>query len=133
MLRIFKETNHPVFTSVSALSRGILKQVKNNTSIRFNAEMTNSELLFKIIFSANQLSMYGAVADCYRFGAKENEQAGNLSAHEEKVNQGLMNSVTAHDVSSLVSTPRLVEALRDRSTEIKTIDDMPFHNQLYCV
>ena len=86
--------------------------------------MTNSELLFKIIFSANQLSIYGAVADCYRSGAKENEQAGKPSAHEENVNQGLMTSVTAHDVSSLVSTSRL---------KFKTIDDMPFHNQLYFV
>ena len=111
-----------------ALSRGILKQVKNNTSIHFNAEMTNSEFLFKILFSANQLSIYGAVADCYRFGAKENEQAGNPSAHEENVNQGLMNSVTAHDVSSLVSTPRQIEASRDRSTEKETIDDMPSYN-----
>ena len=57
---------------------------KIKTSIHFNAEMTNSDSLFKIIFSANQLSIYGAVADwCHRFGAKENEQAGNPSAHEE--------------------------------------------------
>ena len=53
MIRIFKETNHQVFTSVSALSRGIPKQVNNKTSIHFNAEMTNSELLLKIIFSAS--------------------------------------------------------------------------------
>ena len=39
------ETNHPVFPSISALNRGILKQAKGKTSIHFNAEMTNSELL----------------------------------------------------------------------------------------
>ena len=63
MRRIFKETNHIVFTSVSALSRGILKQGKNKTSIHFNTEIPNSELLFKMIFFANQLSIYGAVSN----------------------------------------------------------------------
>ena len=131
MIRNFMETNHPVFTSVGARSRGILTQVKNKTSISFNAEMTNSELLFKPIFSSNQLSTYGAVADwCYRCGAKENEQAGTPSAHEENVNQGLMNSVTPGEVSSLVSTPRLMGASSDRIVEIKTIDDMPISSQL---
>ena len=60
----------------------------------------------------------------------ENEQAENPSAQEENLNQGLINSVAAHEVSSLESTPRLIEASSDRSTEIKTIDDMPFSIQL---
>ena len=92
MIRNFLETNHPVFTSISALNRGILKQAKGKTSIHFNAEMTNSELLLKIKFCANQLSIYGAVACwCYQYGAKEDEEAGNPSPHEEIVNKGLMN------------------------------------------
>ena len=96
----FQETNHPLFTSSSALNRGIVKQTKGKTSTHFNAEMTNSELLFKIIFSATQLSMCGAVACwCYHHGAKEDEEAGNPSVHEENVNKGLMNSVTGHEVS----------------------------------
>ena len=93
--------------------------------------MTNSEWLFKTTFSANQLSIYGAVADwCHRFGSKENEQAGNPSAHEENVNQGLMNSVKADEVNSLVSTPRLIGSPGDCSIDMKTIDDMPFSSQL---
>ena len=105
--------------------------MKNQTSVHFNAEMTKSEMLLKKIFSANQLSIHGSVADrCCRFGAKGNEQAQNPSAQEENVNKGSINSVTAHEVRSLESTPRLTEASSDRSTEIKTIDDIHFHSQL---
>ena len=117
-------------TELPGDERGILKQAKGKTSILFNAEMTNSELLLKIKICANQLSIYGAVAYwCYQYGAKEDEEAGNPSSHEQNVNK--MNSVVAHEVNSLVSTPRLVEFLGNRlSTEMKTINDMPFHSQL---
>ena len=48
-----------------------------------------------------------------------------------KCNQRLMNSVTAHEVSYLKSTPRLIEAPGNRlSKEMTTIDDVPFHSQL---
>ena len=39
-----EETGHPVFTSVSALSRGILRKVKGNEAIHFNADASNTEL-----------------------------------------------------------------------------------------
>ena len=71
---------HPVFTSVNALNSGILRQIKEKTSMHFNAEATNSELLFLIVFSANQLSVYGAVATCcYQCGSREFEEPGNPS------------------------------------------------------
>ena len=50
------------FTSVSALSRGILRRMKNKETIHFTAETSNTELLFRIIHPANQLSMCGAVS-----------------------------------------------------------------------
>ena len=79
----FQETNHAAFTSISALNCGILRQMKAKTSIHFNAESTNSELFFKIIFSANQLSVHGQVANwCYQFRSREFEEPGNPSDHE---------------------------------------------------
>ena len=84
MVQNFKETKHPVLTSISALNRGILRMIKGKSSIHFNAESTNSELLFRIIFSANQLSVYGAVANwCYQCGSREFEEPGNPSDYEE--------------------------------------------------
>ena len=49
------------YTSTSALSRGALKRKKNRNTIHFTAESSNVKLLFRIIHSANQLSIYGAV------------------------------------------------------------------------
>ena len=61
MVQRFKEIGHPVFTSVSALSR--------------NADTWNTQFLFRIIHSANQLSIYGAVSSwCEEFALKPNER-----------------------------------------------------------
>ena len=59
MVGRFKETGHPVFKSISALSRGILKGKNNSDTIHFTADASNTELLYRTIHSANQLSNYG--------------------------------------------------------------------------
>ena len=56
MVQRCKETGHPVCTSASALSRGILRTLKGKETIHFNADASNTELLFRIIHSVNQLS-----------------------------------------------------------------------------
>ena len=58
----FRGTGHPVFARASALSRGILRRLQGKETTHFNADSSNTELLFQIIHSANQLSMYGAVS-----------------------------------------------------------------------
>ena len=57
MVQRFRETGHLVFKSISALSRGILKQKKGITSIHFNGDSMNTELLFGTIHSVNQLTV----------------------------------------------------------------------------
>ena len=75
MVQRFKEIAHPVFRSISALSRGILKRKKGQEAILFDGATSNTELLFRIIHSVNQLSIYGAVANwCEQFGLTEEEQ-----------------------------------------------------------
>ena len=54
----FKETGHPVFESISASSRRILKKKKKGK----DTTQFNTELLFQTIHSANQLCINGAVA-----------------------------------------------------------------------
>ena len=49
MVERFKETRHPIFKSISALSRGILKRKKNRNTIHFNADASNTEFLFRTI------------------------------------------------------------------------------------
>ena len=45
MVQRFKDTDHPVFRNVSALSRGILKRLKGKDTIHFNADASNTEFL----------------------------------------------------------------------------------------
>ena len=63
MAQRFKETSDLVFTSASALSRGILKRSQGTETIHFNAGASNTQLLFRIIHPVNQLSIYGAVSN----------------------------------------------------------------------
>ena len=66
---------NPVFKSIPALSRGILKRGNGSDTIHFNADASNTELLFRIIRSVNQLSIYGAVSKwCEQFGRTEEEK-----------------------------------------------------------
>ena len=64
MLLNFAETNHPVFRGTSALERGELRSnASGKKSMHFNGSTQNIELLFQLVISVNQLSIYEAVAD----------------------------------------------------------------------
>ena len=63
MLLEFAESGHPTFRATTPLSRGILKSKGHGKlSIHFTADYPTIETVFRIIISANQLSIYGAVA-----------------------------------------------------------------------
>ena len=49
MVGRFKETGYPVFKGISALSREILKRKGGRCTIHFNADSSNTELLFRTI------------------------------------------------------------------------------------
>ena len=109
MVERFEDTGHPVFKSISALSRGILKNNKRDT-MHFNADASNTELLFRIIHSVNQLSIYGAVSNWFkqfRLTEKERELERPL-ARKESVTKGVLTSVNSQEVKLLVSSPGLV-------------------------
>ena len=75
MVQQIKETDHPVFTSASALNRGILKMLKGKETIHFNADASNTELLFRIIHCVKQLRIYGTVSNwCEQFGLRADER-----------------------------------------------------------
>ena len=63
MLLEFEESGHPIFRATTPLSRGILKSKGHGKlSIHFTVDYPTIETVFRIIISANQLSIYGAVA-----------------------------------------------------------------------
>ena len=64
MLIEFAESGCPIFRATTPLSRGQLKSKRHGKlSIHFAAVQETIETIFRIIVSANQLSLYGAVAE----------------------------------------------------------------------
>ena len=64
MLLEFAESGHPIFRATTPLSRCILKsEGHGKLSIHFTADYSTIETFFRIIVSANQLCLYGAVAN----------------------------------------------------------------------
>ena len=55
----FKDTGHPVFNGISASGRGILKIKGGRCTRHSNVDSSNTELLFRTIHSANELSING--------------------------------------------------------------------------
>ena len=76
MLLEFAESGHPTFRATTPLSKDILKsRGPGKLSIHFTADYPTIETVFRIIISANQHSIYGAVAAiCEEF---ENHQDGS--------------------------------------------------------
>ena len=64
MLLDFAESGCPIFRATTPLSRGQLKSKGHGKlSIHFAVDLETIETIFRIIVSANQLSLYGAVAE----------------------------------------------------------------------
>ena len=64
MLVEFAESGCPIFRATTPLSRGQLRSKGHGKlSIHFAATQETIEIIFRIIVSANQLSLYGAVAE----------------------------------------------------------------------
>ena len=64
MLLEFAESGCPIFRATTQLSRGQLKcEGHGKLSIHFAAVQETIETIFRIVVSANQLSLYGAVAE----------------------------------------------------------------------
>ena len=69
MLVEFAESGCPIFRATSPLSRGRLKSNGHGKlSTHHCADLETIETVFRIIFSVNQLSLYGAVVEmCEKF------------------------------------------------------------------
>ena len=60
----FAETGHPIFQATSPSGRGEMKSKGGGKkTIHYNGSEENVELILRTIISANQFSIYGAVAD----------------------------------------------------------------------
>ena len=103
----FRDCGHLVFRGASAFFRSALKSKGGGgTSILEKAEPKTAELLFCIVISVNQLSVYGAVADGCQELAQRSQiillSTGNPVA---KVNNDSESQIPSADVSNLTKSP----------------------------
>ena len=79
MLLRFAESGHPIFRATTPLSRCKLKsRGHGKLSIHYCADQKTIETVFRIIVSANQLSLYGAIANmCEEFETHQ-DRSGQL-------------------------------------------------------
>ena len=82
MLLEFTESGCSIFRATTPLSRGQLRSKGHGKlSIHFTADYPTIETIFRIIVSAYQLSLYGAVAEM----CEENESFHDRSRRPDKV------------------------------------------------
>ena len=79
----FAESGHPIFRASCAVERGDLRSKGHGKNpIQFNGSEENIELLLCTIISANQLSVFGAVADLCRELSKDSMASEKPEAYD---------------------------------------------------
>ena len=74
----FSGSSHPIFRASCALERGELRSKEERR--HFNGSHENIELLLCTVISANQLSVYGAIADLCNEVPKDLRDPGKLAS-----------------------------------------------------
>ena len=66
-MKNFSDSGHPIFRASSAFeTRELKSKGGGKKSTHFNGSDENVELLLRTVISANQLSVYGVIADLRR-------------------------------------------------------------------
>ena len=116
MLLEFAESGHPIFRATTPLYRGILKSKGHGRlSIHFTADYPTIETIFRIIISANQLSIYGAVANiCEEFEAHQDRSGEpdvlmgqSYVLSESKAEVPLQNENPSHSMATVRRTNQI--------------------------
>ena len=96
MLLEFAESTCPIFRATTPLSRGQLRSKGHGKlSIHYAADQETFETIFRIIVSANQLSLYGAVANM----CEECESFHDRSGRPDVMEQSIVLSAIKTEVS----------------------------------
>ena len=97
MLIEFAESACPIFRAATPLSRGQLKSKGHGKlSIHYAADVETVETIFRIIVSASQLSLYGAVAEIC-------EEYESLHERTERPNDVMGHSIVLSAIKTEVS------------------------------
>ena len=105
MLLEFAESGYPIFRATTPLTRCNLKSKGHGKlSIHFTADYPTVETIFRIIVFANQLSLYGAVANiCEEFETQQDRSGQpdvlmvqSIVLSEVKAEVSLENDIPSH-------------------------------------
>ena len=124
----WNETGHPVFKSISALARGILRRKNIRDTIHFTADAPNTELLFRTIHSANQLSIYWALLCWFEeFCLKPNERDDLRKVYDERTWANTERSETARSkffgANSKEWWPRIWKQISGMCSEVRNTEE----------
>ena len=102
----YKPEGHPFFRASSALDRGFLKEKGGKCTIHFSAGPSNAEFLFRMINSANQLSIYEAIADwCHELTQQSLGQSfSSMEKSIANVSENFFWKLEPEEVNTLVHT-----------------------------
>ena len=120
MVSSFEDSGHPVFRASSALDLGFLKWKGGTCMIHFSGDHSNADLSFRTIKSANQFSIYGAIADWCDELTEQILGHPFLSMEKSvaKVNEQLCRKLELGGVGALVQALETnVQAARERLHE----------------
>ena len=135
MLLEFAESGCPIFRATTPLSRGNLKSKGHGKlSINFTADYSTIETIFRIIVFANQLSLYGAVANmCEEFefhqdrsGQPDVLMAQSVVLSEIKTEVPLVNDIPSHQNLLLHRYEERIKSLSQESKVSKFCMDAGF-------
>ena len=83
MMLNFAASSHSIFRVSSVLEKGELRsKEKGKKSTHFNGSEENIVLILRTIISANQISIYGAVADIRKELSEDSRASGNSDANK---------------------------------------------------
>ena len=120
MLLEFAESGCPIFRATTPFSRGKLKSKGHGKlSIHFAADHQTIETIFRIIVFANQLSLYGAVANMCeeyethqdRSGRPDKVMGQSIVLSEIKAEVPLENNIPSHQSLLLQRYEERIEML----------------------
>ena len=135
MLLEFAESGCPIFRATTPLSRGKLKSKGHGKlSIHFAADHGTVETIFRIIVSANQLSLHGAVAEMCeeyeslhdRSGRPDKVMGQSIVLSEIKAEVSLENDIPSHQNLLLQRYEERIELLSQENKVSKFCMDAGF-------
>ena len=124
-MRSPKNTSGPIFRATTPLSRRQLKRKGHGKlSTHFAAVQETIETIFRIIVSANQLSLYGAVAEM----CEEYETLHDRSGRPDVMGQSIVLSAINTEVSSESDDPAcptfLFQQYEERIEKLSQLDKL---------